>query len=125
MTITITSAEWLNEEETAAKVLFSDGRSISVPKTEGVDVDGNPVPVNSDWSTLKKWVDAGGVIADYVAVAETTVDFLDKTDKAMNRIAEDAMVLLLQKEVIAKSDMPDAMWTKINARRVKRGLSEV
>ena len=125
MTITITSAEWLNEEETAAKVLFSDGRSISVPKTEGVDVDGNPVPVNSDWSTLKKWVDAGGVIADYVAVAETTVDFLDKTDKAMNRIAEDAMVLLLQKEIIAKSDMPDAMWTKINARRVKRGLSEV
>ena len=125
MTITITSAEWLNEEETAAKVLFSDGRSISVPKTEGVDVDDNPVPVNSDWSTLKKWVDAGGVIADYVAVAETRVDFLDKTDKAMNRIAEDAMVLLLQKEVIAKSDMPDAMWTKINARRVKRGLSEV
>ena len=125
MTITITSAEWLNEEETAAKVLFSDGRSISVPKTEGVDVDGNPVPVNSDWSTLKKWVDAGGVIADYVAVAETRVDFLDKTDKAMNRVAEDAMVLLLQKEVIAKSDMPDAMWTKINARRVKRGLSEV
>jgi len=125
MTITITSAEWLNEEETAAKVLFSDGRSISVPKTEGVDVDGNPVPVNSDWRTLKKWVDAGGVIADYVAVAETTVDFLDKTDKAMNRVAEDAMVLLLQKEVIAKSDMPDAMWAKINARRVKRGLSEV
>ena len=125
MTITITSAEWLNEEETAAKVLFSDGRSISVPKTEGVDVDDNPVPVNSDWSTLKKWVDAGGGIADYVAVAETRVDFLDKTDKAMNRVAEDAMVLLLQKEVIAKSDMPDAMWTKINARRVKRGLSEV
>jgi len=125
MTITITSAEWLNEEETAAKVLFSDGRSISVPKTEGVDVDGNPVPVNSDWSTLKKWVDAGGVIADYVAVAETRVDCLDKSDKAMNRVAEDAMVLLLQKEIIAKSDMPDAMWTKINARRVKRGLSEV
>jgi hypothetical protein len=51
--------------------------------------------------------------------------FFQRTDKTMGRIAEDAMVLLLQKEVIAKSDMPDAMWTKINARRVKRGLSEV
>ena len=111
----VESAAWVDKEKTTARVTLDEGNKLSVP----ADV------ANMDWVEVQKWVDGGGVIADYVAVAETTADFLDKTDKAMNRVAEDAMVLLLQKEVIAKSDMPDAMWTKINARRVKRGLSEV
>lgn len=111
----IQSAIWVDAGETIVKVTPDVGNESFVPDDAK----------NMDWVEVQKWVDGGGVIADYVAVAETTADFLDKTDKAMNRIAEDAMVLLLQKEVIAKSDMPDAMWTKINARRVKRGLSEV
>ena len=111
----INSADWTDVEKSTVKIILDTGEQLCVP----ANVD------NRHWVEVQEWVDGGGVIADHVLVAMDDDTFFQRTDKTMGRIAEDAMVLLLQKEVIAKSDMPDAMWTKINARRVKRGLSEV
>lgn len=52
-------------------------------------------------------------------------ELLLPTDGFAPRALEDLVISLLNKGVIAKTDLPTEVWQKINARRIIRGEAEV
>jgi hypothetical protein len=67
--------------------------------------------------------EAAEIVAFLAPPAPTLAQLLGPTDHEMARAGEDLFATLIAKGVIAKSDIPDVVVARINARRAIRGQS--